>query len=134
MSRLTRVLNLLRRRAVDREFEDELRFHIIQRIQQNIREGMAQVDAEADAHTRFGNRERVKADMRAQRIVQWFDPPFRGRTVAALGVAAALIAVFVSGRIGAGVEPPRVYEMGGRVSPPVPLYTSQAEYTLAARA
>ena len=42
MSRLTRVLNVLRRRAIDREFEEELRFHIFQRIQRSIREGMKQ--------------------------------------------------------------------------------------------
>jgi hypothetical protein len=50
----------LDRRNIEREIEDELRFHLELLIEENLRQGMAPEKAEAQALKRFGNIERIK--------------------------------------------------------------------------
>jgi len=40
MSLLTRLLNLFRARSLDRDLDDEVRFHLSERIASNLRQGM----------------------------------------------------------------------------------------------
>jgi len=48
--------------AAPRCIEDELRFHIEMRTQENIDSGMAPTEARQDAEKRFGNLESIKSD------------------------------------------------------------------------
>jgi hypothetical protein len=50
-----------RSEAVDREIEDELRFHIEMRTRDNVEAGMAPEEAMADAMRRFGDFDQIQA-------------------------------------------------------------------------
>jgi len=54
----------LRREHIEREIEEELRFHLEMRAHQNRTAGMSTEAAEADAHQRFGDFEAVKSQCR----------------------------------------------------------------------
>ncbi len=56
MSIFSRIANLFRRTAVDREIEREMNAHIEMRIQDNLTAGMSAGQARRDALLRFGNR------------------------------------------------------------------------------
>ena len=49
MSIVRRFLNLWRERSLDRDFNDELRFHTEMRVDANMRGGMSRPEAEAEA-------------------------------------------------------------------------------------
>lgn len=60
-----------RSEAVDREIEDELRFHIELRTRDNIEAGMSPEEATADAMRRFGDFDRIRAiceEIRKERL------------------------------------------------------------------
>ena len=69
MSVLTRLVNLFRRRALDRDLDDEVRFHLSERMASNVRRGMTEGEAEQSAYEQFGSVERAKRDMREVRMV-----------------------------------------------------------------
>lgn len=73
MSAVSRFLNLFRSRALDRELDLEVQFHLEQRIARNMRDGMTRADAEADARSRFGNIVRITEDMREVRVMGWVE-------------------------------------------------------------
>jgi hypothetical protein len=50
---------------IEREIEEELRFHLAMRAQQNLAAGMSTAQAETDARQRFGDYEAVKMQCRA---------------------------------------------------------------------
>ncbi|HWW75450.1 MAG TPA: permease prefix domain 1-containing protein, partial [Pyrinomonadaceae bacterium] len=56
----TRLRGLLRKRSVEREMEEELRFHVRMRAEENVRRGMTPEEAERTALKSFGQFERVK--------------------------------------------------------------------------
>jgi predicted permease len=56
MSWLSRFTNVLRGARVDRELEEEHRFHLEARIEQLVHQGMSRADAEREASRRFGHR------------------------------------------------------------------------------
>jgi putative ABC transport system permease protein len=56
----TRLRGLLRRKSVEREMEEELRFHVRMRAEENVRRGMTREEAERAALRSFGQFERVK--------------------------------------------------------------------------
>src|SRR5215213_5987441 len=56
----TRLRGLLRRQSVEREMEEELRFHLRMRAAENVRAGMAPEEAEGAALRSFGQVTRVK--------------------------------------------------------------------------
>src|SRR5271155_3754182 len=58
---------LLKRRAIKREIDEELRFHIEQRAAENIAAGMSPAEAAREARRRFGNAQRVREDCREVR-------------------------------------------------------------------
>ena len=60
MGWMQRVVNLVRSRELDQGLEEELRFHLDARIQDNIRAGMAPREARRDAVRRFGNQTLAK--------------------------------------------------------------------------
>ncbi|HJR08183.1 MAG TPA: ABC transporter permease [Pyrinomonadaceae bacterium] len=55
-----RLKGLLRKEQVEEEMDAEMRFHLLMRAQENIRDGMTPETAMRDARRRFGNLERVK--------------------------------------------------------------------------
>jgi predicted permease len=55
-----RVRGLVRAETIHREIDEEARFHIEMRIDENIRRGMPPEDARRDAERRFGNLTRMK--------------------------------------------------------------------------
>jgi TonB family protein len=64
MSIFTRVFNPFRRGVLERDLEDEVRFHLAERAAANVALGMEQADALAAAQRQFGDVTRVKTAMR----------------------------------------------------------------------
>ena len=56
----TRLRGLLRKKSVEREMEEELRFHLRMRAEENVRRGMAPDEAERAALKSFGQVGRIK--------------------------------------------------------------------------
>src|SRR5262245_35056927 len=56
----TRLYGLLRKNRIEREMEDEMRFHLLMRSRENIERGMEPNEAEREARRRFGNVGRIK--------------------------------------------------------------------------
>jgi hypothetical protein len=73
MSAINRFLNLFRSKALQRDIDAEVQFHIERRIERNLRDGMSRADAQADARRRFGNVARVAEDMREARVMTWLE-------------------------------------------------------------
>jgi len=59
--------SLGQQRAVKREIDEELRFHIEQRTAENLAGGMSPVDAAREARKRFGNLQSVREECRERR-------------------------------------------------------------------
>ena len=94
MSRLTRLANLFRRKALDRDLDQELQFHLDMRIERNLRRGLSYEDAVADAQRRFGDAAAAKEDMRMTRLFALSRSQTAGLVVAAgLIVAIAVTAM-----------------------------------------
>ena len=60
----TRLRGLLRRKSVEREMEEELRFHVRMRAEENVRRGMTPDEAERAALGSFGQWTRIKENCR----------------------------------------------------------------------
>src|SRR5215207_4064199 len=54
MSWFNRLSNLVRRRDLNAEIDEELQFHVDTRIRENVAAGMTPAEARRDALTRFG--------------------------------------------------------------------------------
>jgi putative ABC transport system permease protein len=77
MSRFSRLANLWRHRALDAEFDDELRFHFEMRVEKNLSRGMTREEAELDARRHLGSTLRAKEGMRDARVTMWIETLFR---------------------------------------------------------
>jgi len=64
---MKRFLAIFRKRRLDRELDDELRFHIDALIEQNLRRGMSPDQARHEAQRSFGGVEQVKEAYRDRR-------------------------------------------------------------------
>ncbi len=74
LSRLKTALRaLLRRSEVERELDAELRYHIEQQTEQNIRLGMSPEEARYAARKAFGGVEQAKELSRDSRGLRWFE-------------------------------------------------------------
>ena len=70
----TRLTNtLLRRRAVDRNADDELAFHLEQLIADNVAAGMSPAEARRAALLRFGSPARLREETREADSLVWLD-------------------------------------------------------------
>src|SRR5262245_43778656 len=68
-----RLLSLLRRGRLEREMEDEMRFHVEMQIEQNLCAGMSPEDARQAARRQFGNQtwlKEVSREMWSLRIIE----------------------------------------------------------------
>ena len=61
---LRRLASIVRRRAIEDGLDEEIRFHIDQQIEKNIRAGMTPDEARRQAFVRFGGVEHVKEQTR----------------------------------------------------------------------
>src|SRR5499426_2316518 len=68
-----RLRALLRRSEVERELDEELRYHIEQQTEQNIRLGMNPEEARQAALKSFGGVEQSKERSRDARGVRWLE-------------------------------------------------------------
>jgi putative ABC transport system permease protein len=68
---------LFARRAVERELDDELRFHLDMEIEQLTRSGMRPDEARREAYRRFGGVERFKEEAREARGTRWLEDATR---------------------------------------------------------
>src|SRR5262249_60925174 len=74
LSRLKTALRaLLRRSQAERELDEELRYHIEQQAEQNIRLGMTPEEARHSARKAFGGVEQAKERSRDARGVRWIE-------------------------------------------------------------
>src|SRR6266540_3032381 len=69
----TRLRALLSKSEVERELDEELRYHIEQQTEQNIRLGMSQEDARYAALKSYGGVEQAKERCRDARGVKWLE-------------------------------------------------------------
>src|ERR1700741_2625077 len=92
-----RLRVLFRRKEVERELEDELRFHLEREAARNLRDGMSQDDARYAALKSFGPLDRSKEecrDARGVRLVEEFLQDLRyGGRLLAKNPAVSLIAI-----------------------------------------
>ncbi|MET0660437.1 MAG: permease prefix domain 1-containing protein, partial [Steroidobacteraceae bacterium] len=68
-----RLLNSLRRTAVDRDLRRELDFHIAERVDQLRSEGMSLDDARFAAQRQFGNALRIREDTHETNNIGWVE-------------------------------------------------------------
>ena len=85
---LYRLRALVRRSAVERELDDELRFHIERQTAQNIAAGMPPADARTAALRTFGGVERRKEEIREARGVSLIEHFVQDLTYALRGLRA----------------------------------------------
>src|SRR5262245_43372413 len=69
----TRLRALLRRSEMERELDDELRYHVERQTEQNIRLGMNPDEARDAARKAFGGMEQAKERSRDARGVRWIE-------------------------------------------------------------
>ena len=86
MRALRRLRNLWRGRALEREFDDEIAFHLETRIDANLRVGMTRRAAEEEARRHFGSVLRAREGMRQARVAEWI-PAFGRDLIVALRMA-----------------------------------------------
>src|SRR5499425_2100795 len=70
---MTRLCALLRKSEMERELDEELRHHIEQQTEQNIRMGMNPEEARYAARKAFGGVEQAKEHSRDARGVRWIE-------------------------------------------------------------
>jgi len=73
MSLLSRFFNRWREPKLSQEFDDEIAFHLEQRVERNVREGMDVTAARAEARRHFGNVSLAREGMRQARVASWVD-------------------------------------------------------------
>jgi TonB family protein len=122
VSALTRFVNRFRRTSLERELDDEIRFHLEERTRRNAAAGMSPRDAAADALDRFGSVDCAKAGMRSARMA--VTPTF-AVAVLTLAILSCLGPIYWSSRS-------RVYDLGAGITAPVPVVTPHPAYTASA--
>lgn len=123
MAILRRVFNWFRPASLEREFDEEIQFHLEERTRRNLAAPMNSCEAAAAARTRFGSIERAKSGMREAHLGSRFATALGLTVTASLVVGAAL---YWQAAL-------RIYDLDGGVTAPVPLATPRPQYTAAAR-
>jgi predicted permease len=70
---IRRLRALVRRDELDRDLDDEIRFHLEKEIEQNIKRGMSEQEARTEALRSFGGVERFKEEARDVRGIRLID-------------------------------------------------------------
>jgi TonB family protein len=124
MSRVMKLLDVFRAKSFERDMNDEIRFHLEERVRQNLAQNMTPDQARRVAHERFGSIERAKAGMRAARVTPRVE-------LAAVCTVVLLLLLGVS--LNRWIERNRVYELNDRITAPVPIVAPKPGYPAAAR-
>src|SRR5262245_3506769 len=74
---LTVLRSLLNRSKAERELDEELRYHIEQQVEQNVRLGMSREAAGEEARRTFGGVEQAKERSRDLRGGRWLEELWR---------------------------------------------------------
>jgi TonB family protein len=90
MSKLTRFLKVFRSRVLERDLDEEVRFHLEERAAANRRKGMAPDEAESTSAQQFGDVARVKSAMREAHMIN-------RRVVGAFAVGVMVGAILTAG-------------------------------------
>jgi len=117
------LANLFRNRSLERDLDDEIRFHLEERTRRNLAAHMNPADAASRAHLRFGSIDRAKRGMRAAHRPTMAEAAMITLSIGALSLATTAYWAAAS----------RVYDLGPGVTPPVPVARLNPHYTLAAR-
>jgi TonB family protein len=118
MSSWSRVANLFRIGSLERDFDDEIGFHLEERTRRNVAAGMTPEAADADARRQFGSVQRTKHGMRAARLPS---PAMFAATILTMAAATAYVTLHE-----------RIYDLGGNIAAPVPIGRPVPQYTSAA--
>ena len=70
---LYRLRALFRRESVERELDDELRFHFDRHVQKGVESGLTREEAVRQARIEFGGLDQVKEECREARGVHWIE-------------------------------------------------------------
>jgi predicted permease len=73
MALWSKLRNLLRGERHESELDEEMRFHLEMRREENVKAGMREEDAAREARVRFGNATLLREEARDASIVQWLD-------------------------------------------------------------
>jgi putative ABC transport system permease protein len=73
MSLVHRFLNLFRREKVDAEVEEELQFHFVARLEENLAKGMSPADARCEAARQLGGGLQAHEGARDADLLLWID-------------------------------------------------------------
>ena len=73
MSLLKRLIDTLRAGRLDRELDEEMRFHLDMRAEAYERQGLAPADARQQALRRFGSPLAARDRVRDVRLLTWLD-------------------------------------------------------------
>ncbi len=73
MSFWSRITNVFRADALDRDLDEELQFHVDERIRELVDNGMTREEATAQVMRRFGNRLRLREESRDAKFLPWLD-------------------------------------------------------------
>src|SRR4029434_2266476 len=68
-----RLRSLVRRDRVERELDEEIRYHLEELTRQNVERGLSPTDARADALRRFGGVTQIQDDCRDKRCTRWLE-------------------------------------------------------------
>src|ERR1039457_31155 len=77
MSWLSRFTNVFRGESLDRDFEDELQYHMETRAAQLVREGADPADAARAARRRLGNQLSIRESSRDAKLFPWLESLLR---------------------------------------------------------
>src|SRR5580704_12938808 len=73
MSWLSRLANAFRSDRLDRDLDEELRFHIEARTDELVARGLAPDDAAREARRHFGNRLLLRESSREAKLFSWME-------------------------------------------------------------
>src|SRR5690348_13014480 len=77
MSLWSRLVNVFRSQAIEREIDEELQFHVDERIHELMGDGMSREAAAAEVARRFGGQLRLREQSRDVKLVSWLDSLLR---------------------------------------------------------
>jgi len=86
MNWLGKLWTTLRPRRLDADLDDELRFHLEQRVDENIADGMSAEEARHGAKLRFGNPTLLKESARENDVLVWLETAMQDMRYATRGL------------------------------------------------